>query len=238
MELRSQTQRLCLSLVLLAAPLAAEVLELGAAHGRWRARAEGVLRLDGDGLAFASEVKGRRFSWRWREMQRLELLRDRIIVTGYRDRSLVRLYSDERAEFRFTGTPSVESLYAFLEPRMDQRLVARIALPPRQELWRIGVKRLRKGRGAQGELIVEPARILFVAQGRGESRVWRDSGIDLVSSSGPHQLSLTAREPDTHYDFQLKQALDPKRYDELWLRLNRARGLALLENQPQKENER
>lgn len=238
MEFRSQTQCLGLSLILLAAPLAAEVLELGAAHGRWGARAEGVLRLDGDGFAFASEAKRRRFRWRWQEIQRLELLRDRIVVTGYRDRGLVRFYADERAEFRFTGTPPVESLYSFLEPRMDERLIARIALPPRQELWRIGVKRLRKGRGAQGELIVEPARILFVAQGRGESRVWRDSEIDLISSSGPHQLSLTAREPDTHYDFLLKQALDPKRYDELWLRLHRARGLALLENQPTKETER
>lgn len=237
MELRSQTQRLCLTLVLLAAPLAAEVIELGAAHGRWRARAEGVLRLDDDGIAFASEAKARRFRWRWQEIQALELVRDRIIVTGYRDRGLVHLYADERAGFRFTGTPSVERLYAFLEPRVDQRLIARIALPPGEEQWRIGVKRLRKGRGAQGELVIEPARILFVAHGHGESRVWRDSEIDLISSAGPHQLSLTAREPDTHYDFQLKQALDPKRYDALWLRLNRARGLALLDNQPTKENQ-
>lgn len=237
MELRSQTQRLCLTLFLLVAPLAAEVIELGAVHGRWRARAEGVLRLDDDGVAFSSEVKARRFRWRWQEVQSLELVRDRIIVTGYRDRGLIHLYADERAEFRFTGTPSVERLYAFLEPRMDQRLIARIALPPREELWRARVKRLRKGRGAQGELIVEPARILFVAQGRGESRVWRDSDIDLISASGPHQLSLTAREPDTHYDFQLKQALDPKLYDALWLRLNRPRGLALLENQPTKETQ-
>jgi hypothetical protein len=237
MELRSQTQHLCLTLALLAAPLAAEVIEVGAVHGRWRARAEGVLRLDDDGVAFASEMKARRFHWRWREIQSLELVRDRIIVTGYRDRGIVHLYADERAEFRFAGTPSVERLYAFLEPRMDQRLIARIALPPRAEQWRIGVKRLRKARGAQGELIVEPARILFVAQGHGESRVWRDSEIDLISSSGPHQLSITAREPDTHYDFQLKQALDPKRYDALWLRLNRPRGLALIDNQQPKETQ-
>lgn len=237
MELRSQTQRLCLTLLLLAAPLAAEVVEIGAAHGRWPKRAEGVLRLDDDGAAFAGRTKTRRLDWRWREIQSLELVRDRIIITGYRDRGMVRLYADERAEFRFTGTPAVESLYAFLAPRMDQRLVARIALPPREELWRAGVKRIRKARGAHGELIIEPARILFVAQGRGESRVWRDSEIDLISSSGPHQLSITAREPDTHYDFQLKQALDPKRYEALWLRLNRPRGLALLENQQPKETQ-
>lgn len=235
MELRSQTQRLCLILALLAAPLAAEVIELGAVHGRLRARAEGVLRMDEEGLSFASEARQRRFRWRWAEIQRLELVRDRIIVTGYRDRGLVRLYQDERAAFLFTGTPAVDRLYAFLAPRLDQRLIARVALPPAHELWRIPVKRLRKGRGAHGELIVEPDRILFVAQGRGESRVWRDADLDNITSAGPLHLALTAREPGAHYEFQLKQNLDPRRYEALWLRLNRPRGLALLDQSQPKE---
>lgn len=233
MALRSQTQRLCLTLLLLAAPAAAEVIELKAEHGRSRWRVEGLLSMDGDALRF--DAPGRRFSWRWAEIQQLELIRDRILVTGYRDRSLWRMYQDQDAEFRFSGTPDVERLYAFLSERMDQRLVARVALPPRDVLWRVPAKRLRKGRGAHGELIVEPGRILFVAQGHGESRVWRDSEINLISSSGPHQLTLTGYPPDGEYEFQLKQALDPVHYDALWRRLNRPRGLELLANQ-NKEN--
>jgi hypothetical protein len=233
MALGSQTQRLCLTLLLLAAPAAAELIELKAEHGRWRWRAEGLLSMDGDGLRF--DAPGRRFSWRWAEIQQLELVRDRILVTGYRDRGLWKMYADEQAEFRFAGTPDVERLYAFLSTRMDQRLVARVALPPHEVLWRVAAKRVRKGRGAQGELIVEPGRVLFVAQGRGESRVWRDAEINLISSSGPHQLTLSAHAPDGDYEFQLKQALDPAKYDALWRRLNRPRGLELLANQP-KEN--
>lgn len=234
MAFGSQTKRLGVVLLLACAPLMAESLELGAEHGRWRWRAEGVLRLDDDGLHF--NAPGRRFMWKWVSIQRLELLRDRVIVTGYRDEGWMRLYADEREEFRFTGTPDVEQLYAFTARRMDQRLVARLALPPREALWRVRAKRLRKGRGAHGELIIEPARVLFVAQGRGESRVWRDDEIDLISSSGPHQFSLTARAPDGNYEFQLKQALDPEQYEALWRRLNRSRGLELLANQP-KENQ-
>ena len=235
MAFGSEAKRIGLAALLVCAPLAAETIELGAEHGRWRWRVEGTLRLEDDGARF--DAPGQRQAWRWAEIQQLELVRDRIILTGYRDRGLVRLYSDERFEFRFTGTPDVERLYAFLAARMDQRLVARVALPPREPLWRVGVKRVRKGRGAQGELIVEPARVLFVAQGRGESRVWRDQEIELISSSGPHQLTLTAREPDENYEFQLKQALDRDQYDALWRRLNRPRGLELLANQP-KENQR
>lgn len=235
MALGSEAKRIGIVALLVCAPLAAETIELGAEHGRWRWRVEGKLRLEDDGARF--DAPGRRLAWRWAEIQQLELVRDRIIVTSYRDRGLVRLYTDERFELRFTGTPDVERLYAFLAARMDQRLVTRVALPPRGPLWRVGVKRVRMGRGAQGELIVEPARVLFVAQGRGESRVWRDQEIELISSSGPHQLTLTAREPDGNYEFQLKQALDQDQYDALWRRLNRPRGLELLANQP-KENQR
>lgn len=234
MAFGSQTKRLGVVALLGCAPLMAESLELGAEHGRWRWRAEGVLRLDDDGLHF--NAPGRRFMWKWASIQRLELLRDRVIVTGYRDEGWMRLYADEREEFRFTGTPDVEQLYTLTARRMDQRLVARLALPPREALWRLPAKRLRKGRGAHGELIVEPARVLFVAPGHGESRVWRDDEIDLISSSGPHQFALTARAPDGDYEFQLKQALDPEQYEALWRRLNRPRGLELLANQP-KENQ-
>ncbi|MCL4842242.1 MAG: hypothetical protein KJZ79_10395 [Bryobacteraceae bacterium] len=234
MAFGSQTKRLGVVALLACAPLMAESLELGAEHGRWRWRAEGVLRLDDDGLHF--NAPGRRFMWKWVSIQRLELLRDRVIVTGYRDEGWMRLYADEREEFRFTGTPDVEQLYAFTARRMDQRLVARLALPPREALWRVRVKLVRRGRGAHGELIIEPARVLFVAQGLGESRVWRDDEIDLISSSGPHQFSLTARPPDGNYEFQLKQALVPEQYEALWQRLNRPRGLELLANQP-KENQ-
>jgi hypothetical protein len=233
MAFGSKAKRLGLVALLACSPLLAESLELGAEHGRWRWRAQGALLLDEDGVHF--NAPARRFTWKWASIQRLELLRDRVIVTGYRDEGWMRFYADEREEFRFTGTPDVEQLYAFTARRMDQRLLARVALPPRDAVWRIPAKRVRKGRGAHGELIIEPARVLFVAQGRGESRVWRDSEIDLISSSGPHQFTLTARAPDGDYEFQLKQALDPERYEALWRRLNRPRGLELLANQPKEK---
>jgi hypothetical protein len=77
--------------------------------------------LDEDGVHF-NAPEGAALPWKWAEIQRLELLRDRIIVTGYRDEGWMRFYADERAEFRFAGTPDVEQLYAFTAPRMDQRL--------------------------------------------------------------------------------------------------------------------
>lgn len=231
MAFGSEAKRCGVITLLLCSPLAAQMVEVKAGHGRLRWRAEGALRFDEDGLSFASEAKARRFQWRWAEIQSLELWRDRVVVAGYRDQGALRFHRDERQEFRFRETPEVERLYAFLAARMDSRLVARVALPPREVQWRVPAKRVRPGRGAQGELIVEAGRVLFVAQGTGESRVWRDADIDLISSSGPHQFTLTARAPGGDYEFQLKQVLDRDRYDALWMRLNRPLGLELLANQ-------
>lgn len=217
----------------MAAPLLAQTIELPVRHSHAIGSCAGALVLNSDGLSFDhAPDKGKRhhFSWAWANIQQLDLVRDRIVVTSYRDRALM-FGADQRFEFVFTETPDVRALYSALAARMDQRLTARVALPPAKPLYRVNVKRLRKIHPVEGELVVEASRVLFIATAPGESRVWRNSDLINVSSSNPFSLSVATYERGGDFDFQLKQALDTAQYDALWKRLNRPRGLELISTQ-------
>jgi len=96
---------------------------------------------------------------------------------------------------------------------MDHRRVAAIAedVPG---AWSIPVKRGAIAFGADA--------IVYSTKTPGESRTWRYSDIDTVSSSGLFELTVTTLEKTFH--FQLKQPLAEARYDELWIGLQRKNG--------------
>lgn len=104
------------------------------------------------------------------------------------------------------------------------------------------MKRLGRIRGSEGALLVGADRIVYRTSRQGDSRTWRYSDIENISTSGPFQLTITTFERDKfHYgnykgfNFQLKEALDEARYDELWRRLNQSKGLKLIGSYRDKE---
>lgn len=239
MELRSQTKRLCLAALFIAVPLFAQTIDLPVRHAHRFGSCTGALTIDSDGARFVQTGEKRKhdsFQWTWRQIQQLDLTRDRITVLSYRDRELL-LGSDEPFNFHFTTTPDVAPLYDTLASYMDQRLSARIALAPVKPLWTISVKRLRKLNPVEGDLVIEDSRILFIATSSGESRVWRDSDIVNIASSSPFSLAITTYERDGDFDFQLRRALDAKQYDALWKRLNRPKGLELISTTKENSNQ-
>lgn len=89
--------------------------------------------------------------------------------------------------------------------------------------------------GSEGVLQVGEERIVYKTDKKGGSRTWRLEDIENVSTSGPFQLTLITHErAKTQYgsmkgfNFQLKQKLDQQRFDLLWRRLNRDKGLQFL----------
>jgi len=78
--------------------------------------------------------------------------------------------------------------------------------------------------------------IVYKSTRKGESRAWRYRDIDNIGSSGPFQLTITSFErarmqygSRKDFEFQLKQPLEEARYNDLWLRLNRSKGLQVLD---------
>jgi hypothetical protein len=86
-------------------------------------------------------------------------------------------------------------------------------------------------RGSQGTLLFGPDAAVYSTDAKGESRTWRYTDIASISSSGPFQLTITSWErARSHYgdrkafNFQLKEALNEARYNQLWLEIERKNG--------------
>lgn len=97
------------------------------------------------------------------------------------------------------------------------------------------MKHLLRFGGDEGVLQGGPDAIVYKSADKAESRTWRYEDIENVSSAGPYQLSITTFErARLHYgnlkgfNFQLKQKLSEARYNDLWLQLNRTKGLNIL----------
>ena len=132
------------------------------------------------------------------------------------------------------GEP-VRQVYDLLRTRLDQRFVAALADRSSQPLWELRVKHLKPFGGSHGVLSIGDGQIVYAADGKEESRSWRFSDIENISTAGPFQLSIVTYERAlSHYgnlkqfNFQLKERLDEARYNQLWRRLNESKGLQIL----------
>jgi hypothetical protein len=113
------------------------------------------------------------------------------------------------------------------------------ALPDAAPGWSLPVKHLGginlklklRTTSTEGTLAFGPDKITYSTAARDDSRTWRYSDIDSISSSGPFQLTITTFEQaKSHYldrkgfNFQLKQSITEARYNELWLQIERKNG--------------
>lgn len=203
----------------------------------------GTLTVSDTGIAFDETGKGGKKpkhpqEWRWayQDIQQLKISPKSLTVLSYKDNPW-KVGADRQYDFDLVSEGSFTGAYELLKNRLDQRLVAEIPDKVAQPLWEIPVKHLLRFGGDEGVLQVGSAAIVYKSQKEEESRTWRYEDIDSISSSGPFQLTITTFErAKTHYgnlkgfNFELKQRLEDATYNELWLRLNRSKGLKILDS--------
>lgn len=173
--------------------------------------------------------------WDYHDIQQLWLSPEKLVILTYKDRKWF-LGVDKEFEFYLTGKDQpLTGIYERLKSKLDQRFVAALADAQTLATWEMRVKLLGTIQGSEGVLQVGEERIVYKTDKKGGSRTWRLEDIENVSTSGPFQLTLTTHErAKTHYgsmkgfNFQLKQKLDQQRFDLLWRRLNRDKGLQFL----------
>lgn len=175
-------------------------------------------------------------SWHWDydDIQQLKIAPKSLSVLTYADNKW-KLGADRQYDFDLTADQTFTAAYDLLKDKLDQRFVAEVPDKVEDALWDIPVKHLLRFRGDQGMLQVGPDRIVYTSQDERDSRTWRFEDIDNISSSGPFQLTITTFERAKSqygdrkgFNFQLKRPLDEARYNDLWLRLNRTKGLQIL----------
>jgi glycerophosphoryl diester phosphodiesterase len=195
-------------------------------HEHLRKGCEGIMTADETGVQFGGS-KTHAWSWLYEDIQELRLEPGKIRILTYKDDKL-RLGADR--EYAFTGSLPGRELYELWKRRMDQRFVA--ALPETgTEEFEIPVKHLKRITGSEGTLAFGEDSITFSTDLRGDSRTWRYSDIDSISSSGPFQLTITTFErAKSHYgdrkgfNFELKQPITEAKYNEVWLQIEKKNG--------------
>jgi len=201
----------------------------------------GTLTFTDAGVSFEETYKdGKKpkhpHAWRWdyQDIQQLEIAPKSLTVLTYKDNKW-KLGADREYEFDLMSDRTFEDAYSLLKTRLDQRLVAAIPSIPAKMLWEIPAKHLTRFGGDEGVLQVGETEIVYRSTNKNESRTWRYQDLENVSSAGPFQLSITTFERAKSqygsvkgFNFQLKQKLSEARYNDLWLRLNRTKGLNIL----------
>jgi hypothetical protein len=213
--------------VIVAGTLWASAAQFTVRHKHLNGSCTGVLTVDDGGVRYSSP-KGHEWRWPYPNIQELRLGRGEILIVTYQD-DLLRLGADRT--YRFEGEfPAIE-LSALLRQHMDQRFVAALSESPVDAEWKLAVKRLGTFRGSQGQLAFGHEAVVYSTDASGQSRTWRYSDIESISSSGPFQLTITTFErARSHYgdrkgfNFQLKEPISEARYNSLWLEIERKNG--------------
>ncbi len=250
MELRIEKRTLAiLTGLLFCAPagFAQQEFQYEAWHGHARpplvkrAGNMGALTISNSGVSFAEIYKdGKKhkhahvWHWDYQDIQQLKLSAKALTVLTYQDNKW-KLGADREYEFDLLADRTFDDAYPMLKSLLDQRFVAAIPTRTAEVLWEIPVKHLLRFGGDEGVLRIGEGELVYSSDQKDASRTWRYEDIDNISSSGPFQLTITSFErAKTHYgslkgfNFELKQRLDESRYNQLWLRLNEAKGLKIL----------
>lgn len=218
--------------------LGQQELRFDVRHDHWRGSGAATLVVGEQTISFQEQNKKGEVrhtgEWRYSDIQELKVSPETLTVVTYKDRKW-RLGADQEFKFSLAPGPTFEAVYPLLKDRLDQRFVAALSEQPALTLWEVPVKRLGTIRGSEGVLRVASDRIVYSTDQEGQSRTWRYQDIDNISTSGPFELTVTTFErSQRHYgsrkafNFQLKQPLEEAKFDHLWRRLNRSRGLDFL----------
>jgi hypothetical protein len=211
--------------LILAWAMAATAAQFPMRHRHLRGGCEGTLEVSENGVRFTGP-KGHAWWWKLDQIRQLELAPDRVVVVSYDNG---RLPWTERS-YEFSGVVPAAELYALLKDRMDQRLVAEIALPAGVTAWSLPVKHVGRA-GSLGMLELTPETIAYRTAAKDESRTWRYSDIAAIGSSGPFQLTIVTfeRAPAQYggrkdFNFELRQPITEARYNLLWLQVEMKNG--------------
>ena len=215
------------SCLILAGALYAAAAQFPVRHLHLHGGCNGLLTVDENGVSFAGP-KGHAWKWQLQDIQELKLAPDSVTVLTYQDNKW-RLGLDR--EYRFLGQTPAKELSALLSPRMDQRLVVQIAEPVKDAVLSLPVKHLGRIEGSEGTLAFGGETVVYTTAKSDDSRTWRYSDIDTISSSGPFQLTVTTFERERSqygdrrgFNFVLKQPIAEAKYNELWLRIEKKNG--------------
>jgi len=196
-------------------------------HKHLRHTGPGTLTVTDEGVTFTETGKHQEHSrvWKYEQIQQLELTENTLRVLTYED-SRRQLGRDR--EYLLIDLPKdfAKSTYPMWKDKLDQRFIAAIADPDVTTLAEFPAKLTALTKGVEGTLLFGEDRIVFRAAKPGDSRTWRFTDIDNISSAGPFDFSVVTLEHHgawhagtRDFRFQLQRPMEEARFNELWRRV-------------------
>ena len=228
----------CLLLAICASPVAVRAAEseitLNVRHDHAVGSCRGKLIMDSQGARYETAHKKHARSWTYEDIKQWQVEDGRKLrVYSYQDRKW-RLGADENFAFEWTdANVSPQQIYEFLEAHTKRPIAAWVASADGGDArYEFQVKHLGTIRGSEGRLIFADDKVIYRSDAKQASRTWRYEDLESIASSGIYDLALATYEQQKFnyasrrvYNFQLKQALPPDTYDDLWRFVNRKKGL-------------
>jgi hypothetical protein len=194
-------------------------LTLDVRHHHAVGECRGSLVADDSGVRFESSKTEHSRQWKFSDIQELTLAPGKIRVLTYEDR---RWWFGADREFQFSADTA--GLREFLAPRLERRLVVAQAESAGPPIFSAPAKHKHGTAGCQGTLTFGAVRVVYATGEREHSRTWRYEEIESISTGGDY--NLTVRTLEKVFEFQLKEPIPERIYDQLWRKVNRLGRLA------------
>ncbi|MBI2817793.1 MAG: hypothetical protein HYX72_12720 [Acidobacteria bacterium] len=228
----------CLVVAVFLSTMAARAAEpeitLNVRHDHAVGSCHGKLIMDSQGARYETPHKKHARTWTYEDIKQWQVEDGRKLrVYSYQDRKW-RLGADEIFAFDWTdANVSPQQIYEFLEAHTKRPIAAWVASADGSNArYEFQVKHLGTIKGSEGRLIFADDKVIYRSDEKQASRTWRYEDLESIASAGIYDLALATYEQQKFnyasrrvYNFQLKQALPPDTYDELWRFVNRKKGL-------------
>jgi hypothetical protein len=187
-------------------------------HEHWLRSCKGKLVFGDNTVDFISEKKEHSRSWKYDDIQQLDLDSKQVVILSY-DRRKIELGADRSFAFKLLSGTISNQFREEMAKKLGHPLISSVIPEQIKVRFSIPARHRLTLSGTQGVLEFGDDCIIYRSERADDSRIWRYKELISIGSTGPFQLRIGALEKD--YVFDLKRKLLPDEYDFIWLKINR-----------------
>jgi hypothetical protein len=176
---------------------------------------EGTLTFSPDGVRYETKEKNHSRKWSYPDVKYFEIISEREIeIRTYESQGVARLGRDRDYDFRLTAGALTDDLYQTLVQHSPRAVVTHVVFHGTEIVQEIPVRHRHRIGGCAGTLTIATDKVIYRAEQKEDSRIWRLEDIQSFASSDPFSLRLSSAFET--FTFDLKLPLEQNSYDLLW----------------------